>query len=278
MLGLTEQSGDIMRTVDKLDKIGPDKVRTILTEDIGLQAADADEILRFIAIRGTNAEVLSALEGYRGRNEAFDTGLDELTTVTKYLSAFGVPEENFAVDLTIARGLDYYTGTVYETRMLDHPEIGAICAGGRYDNLAEYYSERSLPGVGVAIGLTRLFYVLDEQGMLNPALPTAPADVLLLPMTEDLSAAVALATQFREAGIRTQLYSEQKKFKAKMTYADRLGIPYVVFLGEDEIAQGVCSVKELSTGKQVSLKPEEAIRLIQKGISERNRGSVILEK
>ena len=278
MLGLTEQSGDIMRTVDKLDKIGPDKVRTILTEDIGLQAADADEILRFIAIRGTNAEVLSALEDYRGRNEAFDTGLDELTTVTKYLSAFGVPEENFAVDLTIARGLDYYTGTVYETRMLDHPEIGAICAGGRYDNLAEYYSERSLPGVGVAIGLTRLFYVLDEQGMLNPALPTAPADVLLLPMTEDLSAAVALATQFREAGIRTQLYSEQKKFKAKMTYADRLGIPYVVFLGEDEIAQGVCSVKELSTGQQVSLKPEEAVRLIQKGISERNRGSVILEK
>ena len=278
MLDLTEQSGDIMRTVDKLDKIGLGRVRSILTEDIGVQIADADRILRFITIRGTNTEVLSALEGYRGRNETFDTGLDELTTVTKYLSAFGVPEENFAVDLTIARGLDYYTGTVYETRMLDHPEIGAICAGGRYDNLAEYYSERSLPGVGVAIGLTRLFYVLDEQGMLNPALPTAPADVLLLPMTEDLSAAVSLATQFREAGIRTQLYSEQKKFKAKMTYADRLGIPYVVFLGEDEIAQGVCSVKELSTGQQVSLRPEEAVRLIQKGISERNRGSVILEK
>ena len=278
MLDLTEQSGDIMRTVDKLDKIGLGRVRSILTEDIGVQIADADRILRFITIRGTNTEVLSALEGYRGRNETFDTGLDELTTVTKYLSAFGVPEENFAVDLTIARGLDYYTGTVYETRMLDHPEIGAIYAGGRYDNLAEYYSERSLPGVGVAIGLTRLFYVLDEQGMLNPALPTAPADVLLLPMTEDLSAAVSLATQFREAGIRTQLYSEQKKFKAKMTYADRLGIPYVVFLGEDEIAQGVCSVKELSTGQQVSLRPEEAVRLIQKGISERNRGSVILEK
>ena len=114
MLGLTAQSGDIMRTVDKLDKIGAEKVRTILVEDIGLSASDADEILRFIAIRGTNAEVLAALEGYRGRNEAFDTGLDELTTVTKYLSAFGVPEENFAVDLTIARGLDYYTGTVYE--------------------------------------------------------------------------------------------------------------------------------------------------------------------
>ena len=198
--------------------------------------------------------------------------------MTKYLAAFGVPEENFAVDLTIARGLDYYTGTVYETRMLDHPEIGAICAGGRYDNLAEYYSDRSLPGVGVAIGLTRLFYVLDEQGMLNPDLLTAPADVLLLPMTDDFTAAVELATRFRNAGLRTQIYSEQKKFKAKMTYADKLGIPYVVFLGEDEIAQGVCSVKDLRTGQQVSLKPDEAVELIRKGISELNKGSVILEK
>ena len=198
--------------------------------------------------------------------------------MTKYLAAFGVPEENFAVDLTIARGLDYYTGTVYETRMLDHPEIGAICAGGRYDNLAEYYSDRSLPGVGVAIGLTRLFYVLDEQGMLNPDLLTAPADVLLLPMTDDFTAAVELATRFRNAGLRTQIYSEQKKFKAKMTYADKLGIPYVVFLGEDEIAQGTCSVKNLRTGQQVSLSPDEAVELIRKGISELNKGSVILEK
>ena len=180
--------------------------------------------------------------------------------------------------MTFARGLDYYTGTVYETRMLDHPEIGAICAGGRYDNLAEYYSDRSLPGVGVAIGLTRLFYVLDEQGMLNPDLLTAPADVLLLPMTDDFTAAVELATRFRNAGLRTQIYSEQKKFKAKMTYADKLGIPYVAFLGEDEIAQGVCSVKDLRTGQQVSLSPDEAVELIRKGISELNKGSVILEK
>ena len=278
MLGLSEQSGDIMRTVDKLDKIGSDKVRVLLVEECGVEEAKADEILTFIAIRGTNAEVLERLGSYRGRDEAFDTGLDELTTVTKYLAAFGVPEENFAVDLTIARGLDYYTGTVYETRMLDHPEIGAICAGGRYDNLAEYYSDRSLPGVGVAIGLTRLFYVLDEQGMLNPDLLTAPADVLLLPMTDDFTAAVELATRFRNAGLRTQIYSEQKKFKAKMTYADKLGIPYVAFLGEDEIAQGVCSVKDLRTGQQVSLSPDEAVELIRKGISELNKGSVILEK
>ena len=243
MLGLSEQSGDIMRTVDKLDKIGAEKVRTLLVEECGLADESADEILRFIAIRGTNAEVLTALEGYRGRNEVFDLGLDELTAVVKYLGAFGVPEENFAVDLTIARGLDYYTGTVYETTLLDHPEIGSVCSGGRYDNLAEYYTDRALPGVGISIGLTRLFYVLGEQGMLNPARNTAPADVLVLPMTDDLTQAVRTATLLRDAGIRTQLYCEQKKFKAKIQYADKLSIPYVLFLGEDEIASGTASVK-----------------------------------
>ena len=161
----------------------------------------------------SNAEVLTALEGYTGRNEMFDQGLSELKTVVKYLADFGVPAENFAVDLTIARGLDYYTGTVYETTLLDHPEIGSVCSGGRYDNLAEFYTDKQLPGVGISIGLTRLFYVLGEQGMLNPELPTAPADVLILPMTEDLSPAIALATQLRQAGIRTQLPCEQKKFK-----------------------------------------------------------------
>ena len=136
MLGLTDKAGDIMRTVDKLDKIGAEKVRTLLTDEVGVSAESADEILKFIAITGSNDQVLSALEGYAGRNETFDEGLDQLKTVVKYLSAFGVPEENFAVDLTIARGLDYYTGTVYETALLDHPEIGSVCSGGRYDNLA----------------------------------------------------------------------------------------------------------------------------------------------
>ena len=195
MLGLTEQSGAIMRTVDKLDKIGPDKVRALLLEDCGLTEDQAAEILKFIAITGSNADVLTALEGYAGRHELFDQGLSELKTVTAYLADFGVPEENFAVDLTIARGLDYYTGTVYETTLLDHPEIGSVCSGGRYDNLAEYYTDRQLPGVGISIGLTRLFYVLGEQGMLNPDLPTAPADVLVLPMTEDLAPAISLSTK-----------------------------------------------------------------------------------
>ena len=278
MQGLSEKSGEIMRTVDKLDKIGAEKVRVCLMDDCGLTGTQAEEILTFIAIRGTNEEVLSALSGYEGRNGVFDEGLRELHTVVKYLSAFGVPAANFAVDLTIARGLDYYTGTVYETTLLDHPEIGSVCSGGRYDNLAAYYTDRQLPGVGISIGLTRLFYVLGEQGMLNPDLPTAPADVLILPMTDELAPAIALATKLRQGGIRTQLYTEAKKFKAKMNYADKLAIPYVLFLGEDEIAQGIVTCKDMVSGEQTKLSADDTLALIRKGIDARNSGKVILEK
>ena len=276
MLGLSQQSGEIMRTVDKLDKIGPDKVAELLVQS-GLSPEQAREILSFTSITGTNEEVLTALEGYRGRNEVFDLGLDELNAVTKYLAAFGVPETHFAVDLTIARGLDYYTGTVYETTLLDHPEIGSVCSGGRYDNLAEYYTDRQLPGAGISIGLTRLFYVLGEQGMLNPDLPTAPADVLILPMTEDLSAAISLATLLRENGIRAQLHCEEKKFKQKIAYADKLGIPYVIFLGEDEISSGVVACKDMATGEQTKLEPAATVYRIKAGLAEREKGTVIQE-
>ncbi len=274
---LAEKSGDIMRTVDKLDKIGPAKVKTILLNDCGLSEAQAEEILKFIAITGTNAEVLAALEGYAGRSELFDQGLSELKAVTANLTAFGVPEANFAVDLTIARGLDYYTGTVYETTLLDHPEIGSVCSGGRYDNLAGYYIDKALPGVGISIGLTRLFYVLDEQGLLNPALPSAPADALVLPMTADPAPAIAVAEAIRAGGIRVQLYGEQKKFKQKMAYANKLGVPFAVLLGEDEINEGVCSVKDMRTGEQVKLAPAEAAAYIKASL-EAGNCAVILEK
>ena len=278
MLDLSEKSGEIMRTVDKLDKIGADKVKAILMgEECGLSENQADEILKFIAITGTNAQVIEALEGYAGRNETFDLGLSELKAVCVNLSAFGVPEDNFAVDLTIARGLDYYTGTVYETTLLDHPEIGSVCSGGRYDNLAGYYIEKQLPGVGISIGLTRLFYVLDEQGLLNPALPSAPADALVLPMTAEAGPAIALAEQLRSAGLKVQFYGEQKKFKQKMAYANKLGVPFAVLLGEDEIAEGVCSVKNMITGEQVKLAPEEAAAHIKAALAA-NNGPVILEK
>ena len=277
MLGLTEKSGDIMRTVDKLEKIGADTVRAIFVDDLGIAPEQADEIMGFTAIHGTNEQVLAALEGYRGRNPLFDEGLSELTTVTKYLSGFGVPQDNFAVDLTIARGLDYYTGTVYETTLLDHPEIGSVCSGGRYDNLAEYYTDRQMPGVGISIGLTRLFYVLGEQGMLNAEVPTAPADALILPMTDDLSAAVALATQLRANGLRTQLYTEAKKFKAKMNYADKLGVPFVLILGEDEIASGVVTCKNMKTGEQSKLSPADAAEHIVAAVAQHKSIAPVLD-
>ena len=274
-LGLSEQSGDVMRTIDKLEKIGPDKVREILMDDCRTTAAQADEILKFITIEGGTQGIRRAFEAYRGKNETLDQGIEELTTVAQYMAAFGVPDDHFKIDLTIARGLDYYTGTVYETTMLDHPEIGSICSGGRYDNLAEYYTDKKLPGVGISIGLTRLFYVLQEKEYLsgNPA----PADVMILPMTEDVGPAIALATRLRENGVRVQLHCEKKKFKAKISYADKLSIPFVVFMGEDEIANNVVALKDLKTGEQTNTGFEEALARIQAGLTQRAAGTVICD-
>lgn len=278
MMGLSEQSQSVMRTVDKLDKIGPAAVRKLLVEECAVSEQAADEVLTFISIQGTNAEVLTALEAYQGKSQTFDRGLEELTSVTKYLSAFGVPEENFAVDLTIARGLDYYTGTVYETTLLDHPEIGSVCSGGRYDNLAGYYIDKPLPGVGISIGLTRLFYVLEDQKMLNPQMPTAPAEVLVVPMSADQQAyAISVATQLRAQGIRTQLYTEQKKFKAKIQYASKLGIPYAMFLGESEEQENVVALKDLTKGQQVTVPLQEAVETIWEYIAQAEEIKAIVE-
>lgn len=275
MNGMSEKAGEIMRTVDKLDKIGPQKVKELLIEEVKMLPDKSENVLDFMAIQGDNAYVISRLEDYRGMDATFDEGLDELITVTHYLSDFGVPEENFAVDLTIARGLDYYTGTVYETEMTKHPEIGSVCSGGRYDNLAEYYTDKQLPGVGISIGLTRLFYVLNEQGLLSEEIPTAPCDALVLPMTEELGPAVAAATALRRAGVRTQLYGEKRKFKAKMSYADKLGVPFVVLMGEDEIREGLLSVKDMRTGEQQKLPAEEAAAFIRSAVEEMSRGALI---
>ena len=277
MNGMSEKAGEIMRTVDKLGKIGPHKVKELLIEEVKMLPDKSENVLDFMAIQGDNAYVLSRLEDYRGMDPTFDQGLEELITVTKYLKDFGVPEENFAIDLTIARGLDYYAGTVYETEMTEHPEIGSVCSGGRYDNLAEYYTDKQLPGVGISIGLTRLFYVLNEQGLLSEELITAPCDALVIPMTEDVGPAVAAATTLRGAGVRTQLYGEKRKFKAKIGYADKIGVPYVVLLGEDEIAAGEVSVKNMQSGEQQRMKPEEAAAFIRESVEKRNSGAVIRE-
>ena len=278
MNGMSEKAGEIMRTVDKLDKLGEAKVKQLLVDEVKMYPDKAENVLDFMAITGSNAEVIARLEDYRGMDAQFDQGLDELITVTKYLADFGVPEENFALDLTIARGLDYYTGTVYETEMTRHPEIGSVCSGGRYDNLAEYYTDKQLPGVGISIGLTRLFYVLNEQGLLSDEIITAPCDALVLPMTEELGPAVAAATALRRDGVRTQLYGEKRKFKAKMSYADRLGVPFVVLLGEDEIREGVLSVKDMASGEQKKLSAEEAAAWIRAETARRAAGAVIKDE
>lgn len=278
MLGLSDKASDVMRTIDKLEKIGPDKVREILTEDCGATSEQADEILKFITIEGGTQGILEALKGYEGKNETLDQGISELTTVATYMEGFGVPADHFEIDLTIARGLDYYTGTVYETTMLDHPEIGSICSGGRYDNLAEYYTDKKLPGVGISIGLTRLFFVLQDKDYLNQNPPASPADVMILPMTDEVGPAIELATRLRDNGIRVQLHCEKKKFKAKITYADKLAIPYVIFMGEDEIKNNVVALKELATGEQTNTGFDEALARIRDGLAARAVGTVILDR
>jgi len=278
VLGLSDKASDVMRTIDKLEKIGPDKVREILTEDCGATSEQADEILKFITIEGGTQGILEALKGYEGKNETLDQGISELTTVATYMEGFGVPADHFEIDLTIARGLDYYTGTVYETTMLDHPEIGSICSGGRYDNLAEYYTDKKLPGVGISIGLTRLFFVLQDKDYLNQNPPASPADVMILPMTDEVSPAIELATRLRDNGIRVQLHCEKKKFKAKITYADKLAIPYVIFMGEDEIKNNVVALKELATGEQTNTGFDEALARIRDGLAARAAGTVILDR
>ena len=277
LAGMSEKAQDIMHAIDKKDKIGANEVRRILMDELHMFSHKADDVMDFMAISGNVEEVMYGLERYKGMDETFDLGFEELKSVVKYLGDFGVPEENFAIDLSIARGLDYYTGTVYETEMCDHPEIGSVCSGGRYDDLAGYYTDKKLPGVGISIGLTRLFYVLNEQGLLSEETVSSPADVLVIPMTDDPGPGIAAATSLRSAGIRTQIYCEQKKFKAKLGYADKLSIPYAVLIGEDEINENVVALKDMRSGTQQKLSIEDASELIKRDMEQRSKAPVIKE-
>jgi histidyl-tRNA synthetase len=262
-LGVSENAGAVMTAIDKLDKIGRDKVLAILTDDIAMDKAKAVQLMDILA----SDDPMATLESLSGQCTALDDGIRELKTVVGLLPSLGVPDDKWEIDLTIARGLDYYTGTVYETMLLDYPEVGSVCSGGRYDNLAEYYTDKKLPGVGVSIGVTRLFYILQEQGLLNEELDTAPCDALVIPMGDVLDYAVASATALRAAGVRTQVYTEQKKVKAKFSYADKLSIPYAVIIGSDEAANGTVSLKNLKTGEQITVSAQEAAAEILKNIN-----------
>lgn len=256
-----ENSEEILRIIDKIEKIGKNSVIEEF-EKIGLNEEQIQKIIDFIEIQGTSDEKIEKLEGLGIQNEIFNQGVRELKTVIENVRLFGVPEENFNVDLTIARGLDYYTGTVYETFLNEYRELGSVCSGGRYENLAEYYTNKNLPGVGVSIGLTRLFSKLNELNIIK-ADKKSVAEILIIPMLEDLKEPIKLATKLRNAGINTEIYLNEKKIKAKFKYADKLEIPYVIVIGEDEIKENVVTIKNMKTGEEVKVSNNE-IDIIKK--------------
>ena len=247
-LNQKENATEILRIIDKIEKIGKEAVIEEL-EKIGIPSDAINKIMDFIEIEGTTDEKLQKLNELNIKNEEFEKGLDELTQVVKYVRIFGIPEANFKVDLTIARGLDYYTGTVYETFLNQYRELGSVCSGGRYENLAEYYTDKQLPGVGISIGLTRLFYKLNELQLIK-AEKKSIAEVLVVPMVQDLTVPIQIATDLRKKGISTEVYLNDKKLKAKMKYADKLEIPYVIVVGEDEINSGIVKIKNMKTGEE----------------------------
>ena len=260
-LNIVELSTEIMRIIDKLEKIGKENVKLELLK-LNIEEEIVDKILEFISISGNNEEKIEALEKLNIKNEVFEKGLFELKEVVKYIRLFGVPEENFSIDLTIARGLDYYTGTVYETFLDNYREIGSVCSGGRYDNLAENYTDKSLPGVGIAIGVTRLFDQLNDLKLIKTEKESI-SDVLVISTSDDVSECLPIANTFRKEGINTEVYMNDKKMKAKFKYADRLKIPYVAIIGEDELKENKVSLKNLVTGKQDTINIQEAVEILK---------------
>lgn len=260
-LGQNKQSAEILRIIDKIEKIGKDSVIEELRK-IEVDNQAIDKIMSFIEIDGTTDEKLKKLEELNIQSEVFNKGLEELKQVVKYVRTFGIPDSNFKVDLTIARGLDYYTGTVYETFLDNYRELGSICSGGRYENLAEYYTDKKMPGVGISIGLTRLFYKLNEMNLIK-AEKKSISDILIIPMVEDLEVPISVATKLRSLGINTEIYLNNKKLKAKFKYADKLKIPYVIVIGEEEIASNAVTLKNMESGEEtkVSIENLDEIRI-----------------
>ncbi|MDY2987577.1 MAG: histidine--tRNA ligase [Peptoniphilus sp.] len=256
-----EDTVSVLRTVDKLDKVGIDKVKAELLE-VGVSEENADKILNFITIEGTNKEIIKQLENLGIENESFKEGVSELTTVIDCIGGYGVPETNYRVDLKVARGLDYYTGTVYETELVNYPEIGSVCSGGRYENLASYYTDKKLPGVGISIGLSRLFYQLNQANIIE-AKRESLTDVMVIPMDEYEMDSIKLAAKLQEAGIATTVYTEKAKLGKKFKYADALNIPYTIVVGENEVQTGKYAIKDMAKQEQESLTIEQIIEKLK---------------
>lgn len=261
-LELKEKSVDILRIIDKIDKIGKENVIKEI-KDLEVTEEKINTIMNFIAITGDVEYTISELRKLNIKNDLFELGVNELEEVAKNINLFGVPKENYKIDLTIARGLDYYTGTVYETFLNEYRSLGSVCSGGRYDNLAEYYTDKKLPGVGISIGLTRLFFQLNYKKIIEAGNKSI-SEVLIISMVDDFTKSIEIATKLRNAGINTQIYTNNAKIKNQFKYASRLNIPYVIVIGEDEIKENKISLKNMENGEQVSISIEEAIKVLNK--------------
>lgn len=262
-VGLADRIEDVLRVLDKLEKIGEDKVIAELRE-LGATDDAVSRILDFIAIRGTCDEMIAALRSLNVENELFTEGVNELESVTGNMKLFGMTEDQFRIDLSIARGLDYYTGTVYETQIKAHPEFGSVCSGGRYDNLTGYYTEKKLPGIGISIGLTRLFSQLRDAGVIAPAAGNI-AKAVVLPMDKSaLAYAVRVSGALRDAGIAVDVYYGEGGMKKKMKFAGRCGAPYALILGETEAQTETVALKDLREGGQTTLSLDETIAILKK--------------
>ena len=252
----------VLRAVDKFDKIGRENVIKELVEN-GVSQETAEKILDFIAIEGSNQEIFAQLHDLKIENPVFNEGLKELETVISYIKDYDIPEANYNVDLKIARGLDYYTATVYETLLNDYPKLGSVCSGGRYENLASYYTDKKLPGVGLSIGLSRLFYQLNEAKIIK-AEKKSLIDLIVIPMDGFLEEGIKLISKLRNKGVKCIVYTEEAKLKKKFKYADSLDIPYTIVLGEDEVKSGKYTLKNMKTGDQDLFELDQIVEKMNK--------------
>lgn len=257
-----EDSMNALRTVDKLDKIGEESVLEELGEN-GIGRDSGEKILEFIKIKGSVDEIFEQLRELKIEDEIFQEGLDELTQVVGYMRDFGIDEDCFDIDLKIARGLDYYTGTVYETTLDNYPKIGSVCSGGRYEDLASYYTDKALPGVGISIGLSRLFYQLNEAKIISSE-EKSLVDLLIIPMDDCIHDGIKLLSELREKGVRVSVYTEFAKLKKKFKYADQTKVDYVIVLGEEEIKTRKYSLKDMKTGDQEEVTFDELVERFKK--------------
>ena len=249
-LNLNSKITDILRVIDKLEKIGLKNVKEEL-KSLEIESYDINKIMQFILINGNANEKIIQLKKLSINNTQFQEGIKELEFVIKTLQSMNVDSNNYDIDLTIARGLDYYTGTVYETILKEYPSIGSVCSGGRYDNLASYYTDKKLPGVGISIGLTRLFYQLSEANIIKID-NSSVADVTVLPMTTNYEYVYKFVNELRNKNIKVDV-AFLDKFKQLMRYADRQRTPYVMIIGDDEVEKGIAILKDMKTGEQTEI-------------------------